>query len=114
MLSFGFVSGHDFSRAVKEGKRIGLQPLQWHTLHEMHRAYVVQNPIKAGLVHLLDREKSTGAKAQIFVGLFTARLKSCPDTKHQSGDFRKVAHSVDLDIPSLKYRNSRPRTSVLG
>src|SRR5580704_230396 len=28
MLSFGFVSGHDFSRALKEGKRIGLQPLQ--------------------------------------------------------------------------------------
>jgi hypothetical protein len=41
MLSFGFVSGHDFSRAVN----------------------VVQNPIKAGLVHLLDREKSTGAKS---------------------------------------------------
>ena len=101
MLSFGFVSGHDFSRAVKEGKRIGLQPLQWHILHEMHRASMVQNPVKAGLVHLLGREKSAGAKAQIVVGLFTARLKSCPDTKHQSGDSRKLAHSVDLDLSAL-------------
>ena len=25
MLSFGFVSGHDFSRGVNDGKRIGLQ-----------------------------------------------------------------------------------------
>jgi hypothetical protein len=25
MLCFGFVSGGDFSRAVKEGKRIGLE-----------------------------------------------------------------------------------------
>jgi hypothetical protein len=69
MVSFGFVSGHDFSRAVKEGKRIGLQPLQWHIPHEMHRAYMVQNPAKAGLVNLLGREKSAGAKAQVFVGL---------------------------------------------
>jgi hypothetical protein len=29
MLCFGFVSGHDFSRAVKERKRIGLQPLRY-------------------------------------------------------------------------------------
>jgi hypothetical protein len=35
MLCFGFVSGHDFSRAVKDGKRIGLQPLLWRILHEM-------------------------------------------------------------------------------
>ena len=69
MLSFGFVSGHDFSRAVKEEKRIGLQPLQWHILHEMCRAYMLLNPVKAGLVHLLGREKGAGAKAQIFVGL---------------------------------------------
>jgi hypothetical protein len=32
---FGFVSGHDFSRAVKEGERIGLQPLLWRFLPEM-------------------------------------------------------------------------------
>jgi hypothetical protein len=30
---------------------------------------MVQNPVKAGLVNLLGREKSAGAKAQIFVGL---------------------------------------------
>jgi hypothetical protein len=101
MLSFGFVSGHDFSRAVKEGKRIGLQPLQWHILHEMHRAYVVQNPIKQDWYTYLTEKKAQGLKAQIFVGPFTARLKSCPDTKHQSGDFRKVAHSVDLDLSAL-------------
>ena len=35
MLCFGFVSGHDFSRAVKDGKRIGLQPLVGRALHEM-------------------------------------------------------------------------------
>ena len=101
MLSLGFVSGHDFSRAVKEEKRIGLQPLRMHILHEMCRAYRLQNPVKAGLVHLLGREKSAGAKAQIFFGLPTARLKSCPDTKHQSGDSRKLAHSVDLDFSAL-------------
>jgi hypothetical protein len=32
---FWFVSGHDFSRAVKDGKRIGLQPLLWRILREM-------------------------------------------------------------------------------
>jgi hypothetical protein len=31
-----------------------------------------------------------GAKALIFVGPLTARLKSGPDTKHQSGDSRKT------------------------
>jgi hypothetical protein len=31
----GFVSGHDFSRAVKTGERIGLQPLLWRILPEM-------------------------------------------------------------------------------
>jgi hypothetical protein len=101
MLSFGFVSGHDFSRAVKEERRIGLQPLRRHILHEMCRAYRLQNPVKAGLVHLLGREKSAGAKAQIFFAFQTARLKSCPDTKHQSGDSRKLAHSVDLDFSAL-------------
>src|ERR1700731_1978332 len=98
MLSFGFVSGHDFSRAVKEGKRIGLQPLQWHILHDMHRTYMVQNPVKTGLVYLLGGEKSSGAKARRILNQFTARLKSCPDTKHQSGESRKLAHSVDLDL----------------
>ena len=62
---------------------------------------MVQNPVKAGLVRLLGGEKSAGAKAQIFVGPPTARLKSCPDTKHQSGDSRKLAHSVDLDLSAL-------------
>jgi hypothetical protein len=31
-------------------------------------------------------KKDPGAKARIFVGPCAARLKSCPDTKHQSGD----------------------------
>jgi len=35
LLSFGFVSGHDFSRAVKNGKRIGLQPLLGRILPEI-------------------------------------------------------------------------------
>jgi hypothetical protein len=61
MLSFGFVSGHDFSRAVKEGKRIGLQPLQWHMLHEMHYASMVQNPSKQGwCTYLAERKKRRG------------------------------------------------------
>ena len=46
-----------------------LQPLQGRILHEMHRAYMVQHAVKTGLVHLLGREKSPGAKAQMFVGL---------------------------------------------
>jgi hypothetical protein len=36
--------------------------------------------------------KSAGAKAQIFVALLTARLKSCPDKKHRGGDSRKLAY----------------------
>ena len=35
MLCFGFVSGHDFSRAVKNGERIGLQPLPWRIVDAM-------------------------------------------------------------------------------
>jgi hypothetical protein len=35
MLCVGFVSGHDFSRAVKGGERIGLQPLLSRIIHEM-------------------------------------------------------------------------------
>jgi hypothetical protein len=32
----------------------------------------------------------TRSKAQIFVGSFTARLKSCPDTRHKSSDYQKT------------------------
>jgi hypothetical protein len=38
------------------------------------------------------RQKSPGAKAQFFFQSCTARLKSCPDTKPQSSDYRKLAH----------------------
>jgi hypothetical protein len=41
-----------------------------------------------------------------------ARLKPCPDTKHQGGDSRKPR--VSSGTSSLKCRNSRPRTIVLG
>jgi hypothetical protein len=44
-------------------------------------------------------------RARIVWGLFRltriVRLKSCPDTKHQSGDSRKLAHSVDLDLSAI-------------
>jgi hypothetical protein len=36
VVSSGFVSGLDFSRAVENGKRIGLQPLLWRILQKMH------------------------------------------------------------------------------
>src|ERR1700730_3442668 len=101
MPNLGFVSGHDFSRAVKEGKRIGLlAPALAHPALNTSRIYGSE-PCQSRLVHLLGREKSAGAKAQIVVGLFLARLKSCPDTKHQSGDSRKLAHSVDLDLSAI-------------
>ena len=35
MRCFGFVSGHDFRRAVKDGKRFGLQPLRGRVLPAM-------------------------------------------------------------------------------
>src|SRR5271156_4801447 len=38
-----------------------------------------------------------------------ARLKPCPDTKHQGGDSRKPR--VSSGTLSLKCRNSRPRTA---
>src|ERR1700722_7898072 len=73
MLCFGFVSGHGFSRAVKDLKRIGLQPL----------------------LSLHPAKKKPGGSSPVLFELFTARLKSCPDTKHQSGDGRKLAYSTD-------------------
>src|SRR5580704_12823989 len=47
------------------------------------------------------QKKSAGAKSPDLCWPLTARLKSCPDTKHQSGDSRKLAHSVDQDLSSL-------------
>jgi len=56
MLRFGFVSGHDFSRAVKDRKSIGLQPLLRRIRDEM-------------LVRRQAKKKAQGLlKAQIFVG----------------------------------------------
>jgi hypothetical protein len=58
--------GTTFSRAEKEGKRIGLSAPAMAILHEMHCASIygsepmVQNPVKAGLVRLLGREKAQG------------------------------------------------------
>jgi hypothetical protein len=74
MQGLGFVSGHDFSRAVRNEKRIGLQPLPGRL-----------RPIQ-----------SAGAKALIFDGPFMARLKSCPDTKHQSRGVGKLLRFADL------------------
>jgi hypothetical protein len=45
--AFGFVSGHDFSRAAKEQMRIGLEPLP----------------------ALIGQRKKPGAKAQFWTGL---------------------------------------------
>src|SRR5271155_1678909 len=45
------------------------------------------------------KERKPGAKAQFFAGPSTARLKSCPDTKHYRGEDRKT-------------RSARPETSV--
>jgi hypothetical protein len=42
---------------------------------------------------------AAGAKAQIFLVPFTARLKSCPDTKHPSHDYRNWAGSKDEPVP---------------
>src|SRR5450631_1496269 len=39
------------------------------------------------------------SKAPIFVGPFTARLKSCLDTKPKCRDSRKLACSPDLNLP---------------
>jgi hypothetical protein len=53
---FGFVSGHDFSRAVKDEKRIGLQPLLPRILPEILCPEIVPGG------------KSQRLKARIFVG----------------------------------------------
>jgi hypothetical protein len=53
---FGFVSGHDFSRAVKDEKTIGLQPLR------------ARNPSKMPRPERILGLKKPAAKAQIFVG----------------------------------------------
>jgi hypothetical protein len=58
MLCFGFVSGHDFSRAVKDRKRIGLQPLPWRILHENACAKTI-----------LSKERAQGLKPRSLMGL---------------------------------------------
>ncbi len=60
MLRFGFVSGHDFSRAAKEGNKIGLQPLQWPMLHEMHRDLWFRTLSKQDWYTYLQRKKRRG------------------------------------------------------
>jgi hypothetical protein len=72
-----------------------------HPARNASRIYGSETLSKQDWYTYFGREKSAGAKAQIFVGLPTARLKSCPDTKHQSGDSRKLAYSVDLDLAAL-------------
>jgi hypothetical protein len=59
-----------FWPCIREGRRTGLQPLQWLIPHEMHRATIVQNPVKAGLVHLLGREKAQGLKPGSLLDIF--------------------------------------------
>jgi hypothetical protein len=51
-------------------------------------------------------KESPGAKARILLSAFTARLKSCPDTKHQSRDSGKT--------PAFRRFESiaRPKTNV--
>ena len=89
MLSFGFVSGHDFSRAVEDRKRTGLQPLLICLLHERPRGY---------------------NKAQI-LQILTARLKSGPNTKHQTRDCGKVAPWTRL---TLRRPNGTDWSSYMG
>jgi hypothetical protein len=50
-----------------------------------------KSPHHLGELHL------RGLKPRFLLGL-SARLKSCPDTKHQSGDDQKVAHLRGLDL----------------
>jgi hypothetical protein len=64
--SFCFVSGHDFGRATLGQNGQGFSPC--------HRKIGAEIP----------RERGTGAKAQLFFAPFTARLKSCPDTKRKA------------------------------
>jgi hypothetical protein len=50
----------------------------------------IEVPALPRVCRVFRRQRSAGAKAQIFFSLVTARLKSCPDTKPQSGDARKA------------------------
>jgi hypothetical protein len=61
-----FVSGHDFSRAAQSQKDLGFSP--WFLLMA---------------VFLSRQAKHAGAKSPSFFYAFTARLKSCPDTRHE-------------------------------
>jgi hypothetical protein len=70
---FWFCIGARLQWGRKNEKRIGLQPLLERVLPD------TLSGEDSG------SKKGPGAKARIFVGPFTARLKSCPDTKHQSG-----------------------------
>jgi len=52
-------------------------------------------------------KKSPGAKAQIFVAFSTARLKSCPDTKHQSGDCQENSRIPQIPISPRVWISAR-------
>jgi hypothetical protein len=52
-------------------------------------------------LHLPGKAKSPGAKAQTFVEASTARLKSCPDTGHQSSDNQKICSFRRFELFTL-------------
>jgi hypothetical protein len=83
MLGFCFVSGHDFSRAVKEEKRIGFSPC-WGT---------------SGLKHFVRREfqveKSPEAKQAIPYSDLNGNKSRVP---HISLVFREMWDTTDLDL----------------
>ena len=109
MLSFGFVSGHDFSRAVRMDRKLGFSP--WYSASCTKCLSGDNSKQCMGAVNDYLKEKSAGAKAQIFVPAFTARLKSCPDTKHQRGDSGENSRIPQSSIypRSPRCRNSRAR-----
>jgi hypothetical protein len=61
---------------------------------------------------IFGRPRSAGAKARIFFSFGTARLKSCPDTKPQSGDARKARLFPRIWIYPFPLRRRSSRLSL--
>jgi hypothetical protein len=99
ILGFGFVSGHDFSRAAQMKRELGFSPCEgasctkclFVTILSRARVFfatmetsMANKPQGLGMVRFLLIAHLRRSPELCWA--FTARLKPCPGTKHQRGD----------------------------
>jgi hypothetical protein len=93
MLRFGPVSGHDFKSGRTRTKENWASAPAWSCPHVVcPRKILSCGRAKQG--SLIYKEEAQGLKPSS-VAFDTARLKPCPDTKHQSGG---VASRISSEV----------------